>query len=119
LPADTVRRIERLASITDGLSNTILAGEKVLDPSVQTGPSWYWDEPFFLGGSGSTARRGLGLMRDAVGNDYKTHWGAAHPGGVHFLFGDGSVRMVRYELSWMEFTALLTPSACDLPPTVD
>jgi prepilin-type processing-associated H-X9-DG protein len=119
LPADPVRRIERLASITDGLSNTILAGEKAIDPSVQTGSSWYWDEPFFLGGSGSTARRGLGLMRDAVGNDYKTHWGAAHPGGIHFLFGDGSVRMLRYELSWMEFTALLTPSASDLPPTVD
>jgi hypothetical protein len=39
LPADPVRRIERLASITDGLSNTILAGEKAIDPSVQTGPS--------------------------------------------------------------------------------
>ena len=119
LPADSVPRIEGLASITDGLSHTILAGEKAVDPTVQTGSSWYWDEPFLLGGSGSTARRGLGLMRDAVGNDYKTHWGSAHPGGANFLFGDGSVRTIRYELSWIEFTKLLTPRAGDVPPTLD
>jgi prepilin-type processing-associated H-X9-DG protein len=79
----------------------------------------YWDEPFLLGCSGSTARRGLGLMRDAVGNDTKTHWGSAHPGGANFLFGDGSVRTIRYELSWIEFTKLLTPRAGDVPRTLD
>ena len=79
-----------LASITDGLSSAILAGEKAIDPTIQTGMTWYWDEPFFLGGLGSTARRGLGLVRDVPGNDYKKSWGSAHPGGVQFLFGDGA-----------------------------
>lgn len=54
-------------------------------------------------------RRGLGLVRDQAGNDYKTNWGSAHPGGVQFVFGDGSVRNISYSMSWMDFAALLTP----------
>ena len=118
LPTEPSRNIASLTSITDGLSNTILAGEKALDPTIQTGNSWYWDEPFFLGGSGSTAQRGLGVVRDQAGNDYKTNWGSAHPGGVQFLFGDGSVRNISYEMSWVDFAALLTPSGGEIvtPP---
>src|SRR5207247_6479950 len=36
-----------ISSVTDGTSQTILAGEKAIDPSIQTPSSWYWDEPFF------------------------------------------------------------------------
>src|SRR6202023_3135093 len=43
--------------ITRGLSHTILVGEKAFDPSVQGG-NWYFDEPFFLGGSKGTHRGG-------------------------------------------------------------
>jgi prepilin-type N-terminal cleavage/methylation domain-containing protein/prepilin-type processing-associated H-X9-DG protein len=117
LPSDPLVRWERLASIRDGLSNTILAGEKAFDPEVQTPTSWYWDEPFFLGGAGGTARRGLGVVRDAVGNDYKTNWGSAHPGSANFVLGDGSVRSVAYEISWDDFSALLTPHAGDVAPS--
>ncbi|MBC7076975.1 MAG: DUF1559 domain-containing protein [Synergistales bacterium] len=115
LPEQGPGRCMRFAEITDGLSNTIIAGEKAFDRAVQTPNTWYWDEPFFLGGSGSTARRGLGLVRDAVGNDYKTNWGSPHPGGVQFLLADGSVRSVSYQVSWQEITALLTPNTGDLP----
>ncbi|MFO7907054.1 MAG: DUF1559 domain-containing protein [Planctomycetota bacterium] len=110
LPAEPARRLERLASITDGLSNTIVGGGKAIDPDIQTGITWYWDEPYFLGGSGSTARRGVGVVRDQIGNDYKTNWGSAHPGGPQFFFGDGSVRTISYDISWLDFSALLTPS---------
>ncbi len=109
LPADPKGRTEKLASITDGLSNTVLAGEKAFDPSVHTDASWYWDEPFFLGGAGGTARRGIAVMRDGIGIDYKTNWGSAHPGGTQFLLGDGSVRLVAYEISWEDLSALITP----------
>jgi prepilin-type N-terminal cleavage/methylation domain-containing protein/prepilin-type processing-associated H-X9-DG protein len=117
LPSDPAVRWERLASMRDGLSNTILAGEKAFDPAVQTATSWYWDEPFFLGGSGGTARRGLAVIRDAVGNDYKTNWGSPHPGAANFVFGDGSVRKIAYEISWEDFSALLTPHAGDIAPS--
>ena len=111
-------RCDRLSSITDGLSSTILAGEKAIDPTVQTPTTWYWDEPFFLGGSAGTARRGIALMRDAVGNDFKGNWGAAHPGGVQFVFGDGSVHTIGYDIAWKAFTALLTPAAGDSAPSL-
>src|SRR5262249_51320481 len=49
---------------SDGLAYTILAGEKAFNPIVETPESWYWDEPFFIGGSKGTSRGGLGLLRD-------------------------------------------------------
>jgi prepilin-type N-terminal cleavage/methylation domain-containing protein/prepilin-type processing-associated H-X9-DG protein len=101
---------KRFAEITDGLSNTLLVGEKAVDLDVFAPDSWYWDEPFFLGGSGGTARNGTALMRDKRGNDFKGNWGAAHPGGTQFLLCDGSVRMVNYETRWMVMTAVLTLS---------
>ncbi len=114
LPAESAESCKRLADVRDGLSNTILAGEKAIDPAVSTSTSWYWDEPFFLGGSGGTVRRGVAVVRDAVGNDYKTNWGSPHPGVAQFLLGDGSVSGVAYEISWEEFSAMLTPSAGDV-----
>jgi prepilin-type N-terminal cleavage/methylation domain-containing protein len=98
-----------LAFITDGLSNTILIGEKAFDPNVQTPRSWYWDEPFFLGGSKGTQRGGLGLLPDGVGIPYKENWGAAHAGGVLFLFADGSVHLVPFTTEPWLMSALLTP----------
>jgi prepilin-type N-terminal cleavage/methylation domain-containing protein/prepilin-type processing-associated H-X9-DG protein len=111
-----VKRNVPFAEIRDGLSQTILAGEKAFDPSVQTAVSWYWDEPFFLGGSAGTNRKGLGLVKDGVGIDFKQNWGSAHPGGPQFLFCDGSVRNVAYETDWQVFTTWLTPQFSDVAP---
>ncbi len=111
LPGDNgQRRPKRFAEITDGLSNTLLTGEKAIDLDIFSPHSWYWDEPFFLGGSGGTARKGTALTQDKRGNDFKRNWGAAHPGGTQFLLCDGSVRLVNYETRWMVMTAVLTPS---------
>jgi prepilin-type N-terminal cleavage/methylation domain-containing protein/prepilin-type processing-associated H-X9-DG protein len=100
-------------SITDGLSNTILVGEKAFNPLVEQPNSWYWDEPFFLGGSKGTSRGGLGLLLDFAGpwveNPYKENWGSPHPAGVTFLFADGSVRTLARNLEQTTFEALLTP----------
>ena len=49
----TCRSITRF---TDGLSQTILVGEKAYDVTVQAA-SWYFDESFYLGGSNGTVRR--------------------------------------------------------------
>lgn len=110
LAGDTGNRSpKRFANITDGLSNTLLVGEKAIDLDIFAPNSWYWDEPFFLGGSAATARKGVALMRDKRGNDFKGNWGAPHPGGTQFLMCDGSVRVVSYETRWMVITAVLTP----------
>jgi prepilin-type N-terminal cleavage/methylation domain-containing protein len=102
-------RCVRRTEFPDGLSNTIQVGERAIDPAVQTATTWYYDEPFFTGGSAGTARKGLGVFKDAIGNDYKGNWGAAHTGGVLFLFADGSVRQVSFGAPLKLMSALLTP----------
>ncbi len=94
---------------TDGLSNTVLVGEKAYDPSVQRADNWYWDEPYFFGGSKGTSRGGLGLVPDRPGVPYKENWGSPHGSGVQFVFGDGSVRSLSFKTDTDQFAALLTP----------
>lgn len=112
------RRMEllRMADLTDGTSNTILAGEKAFDPQIQTPTTWYWDEPFFLGGSGSSARKGVLVLRDAPGILFKRNWGATHLGGAQFLFADGSVHTLDYDIRWQVVSALLTPQGYEMVP---
>jgi prepilin-type N-terminal cleavage/methylation domain-containing protein len=110
------RHNSQLSAVTDGTSHTILAGEKAFDPAVHIPTTWYWDEPYFLGGSGSTARRGIAVVRDAVDNDFKQNWGSAHPGGALFVFNDGSVRSIAHGTPWPLMSALLTPAGGEVAP---
>jgi len=123
LAFDNRPECRNMASIRDGLSNTILIGEKAFNPQVEQPQSWYWDEPFFLGGSKGTSRGGLALLRDGRGrwlqdgvwhghwedNPFKENWGSAHIGGVLYLFGDGAVRLLSRTTDEATLAALLTP----------
>lgn len=95
--------------ITDGLSHTILIGEKSFDPTVQTPSSWYWDEPIFSGGSRGTVRSGLLIQPDQPGIEYKHHWGSPHAGFAIFAMLDGSTRQVSREVDWQVFRSSLSP----------
>ncbi len=106
----------RLADIRDGTSHTVLVGEKALSPQSYELPTWYWDEPFFVGGSGGTHRFGSILVRDTDVPVFKDNWGAAHPSSAQFLFGDGSVRPISYANSLSTFSALLTPRGGEAAP---
>ncbi|HBI45341.1 MAG TPA: prepilin-type cleavage/methylation domain-containing protein [Planctomycetales bacterium] len=101
-----------LLNITDGTSHTLLVGEKAIDPNVWAVGSWYWDEPFFLGGSYGTSRTGGGLIRDLAG-DYEAardNWGSPHPAGPQFVFADGSVHLIPYATAPGVVAALMTPA---------
>lgn len=100
---------------SDGLSNTVLVGEKAYDASVQL-LSWYYDESFFLGGSKGTSRDAPNLSPDGPGINYKDNWGSPHRVGVHFLFGDSSVRLLSFEISPMHMAALMTPDGGEAVP---
>ncbi len=97
------------ASITDGLSQTYIVGEKAFDPSVHTATSWYWDEPIFSGGSKGTARAGLLIVNDGIGVAFKDNWGSGHVGGAHFGLADGSTHFIDRSIDWKAMRALLTP----------
>ncbi len=108
----------RLDDITDGTANTILVGEKALSPSEYDSGSWYWDEPYFLGGGGGTQRSGTAIVRDSqdMGFAFRWNWGSAHSGGANFLLADGSVRLIRYETPKATVAALLTPRGGEVVP---
>lgn len=99
----------RCIASSDGPSNTILLGEKGLDPDRYDTGSWYWDEPFLLGGSYASARRGELILPDIRGIPYEDTWGSAHPAGVHFAMADASVRTVRQSTAMPVVEAMLTP----------
>jgi len=98
----------RTSRFIDGMSNTIVVGEKAYDVTVQS-LSWYYDEGYFVGGSKGTARGAPGLSPDGPGINYKDNWGSPHTEGVFFLFGDGTVRMVNFNTDPTIVAALLTP----------
>lgn len=98
----------RTSRFIDGMSNTILVGEKAYDVTVQAS-NWYYDEGYFVGGSKGTARGAPGLSPDGPGINYKDNWGSPHTEGVFFLFGDGGVRMVNFNADPIIVAALLTP----------
>jgi prepilin-type N-terminal cleavage/methylation domain-containing protein/prepilin-type processing-associated H-X9-DG protein len=105
-----------MAQFTDGMSNTILIGEKAMDPkNYQTG-TWFWDEPFFLGGAGGTERSKPVVLRDARAISFQYTWGSAHGGGAQFLFADGSVHLLAYTTPSPVVLALMTPSGGEVTP---
>ena len=124
-PASTFGNVMRAADITDGLSNSILAGENALDPDAIDAGSWYWDEPIILGGAGGAARCGGRLYQDKRGlrelvsgpwDPYQDggscgggNWGSPDPGGVQFLMGDGSVRGLKYSVDFKVMEKLIKP----------
>ncbi|WP_197138537.1 DUF1559 domain-containing protein [Crateriforma conspicua] len=99
----------RFRDVTDGLSNTLLVGEKAFDPKWQSATDWYWDEPVYIGGSKGTARDGHGLIPDGSGLEFRNNWGSPHPDVVHFVFCDGSVRLITRTVDVLTFFDLLTP----------
>jgi prepilin-type N-terminal cleavage/methylation domain-containing protein/prepilin-type processing-associated H-X9-DG protein len=114
-------RLWGIEDITDGASNTILIGEKALDSNNYSSGTWYWDEPFFLGGSDSTSRKGTGLMRDTPGSALaaRENWGSPHPSGANFLFADGAVHRIGYDIADNVFLAVLTPKGHEPVPELD
>jgi len=81
----------KLRQISDGLTQTLLVGEKAFDPFVQTETSWHWDEPVWIGGSMGTARDGTVIVPDGPGISYERNWGSSHVSTVNLLYFDGRV----------------------------
>jgi prepilin-type N-terminal cleavage/methylation domain-containing protein len=101
---------QTISQISDGLSNTILVGEKAMDRREFTTGSWYWNEPVFSGGSGGTVRWGTEIIPDGKETPFVPNWGSSHIGSSQFLFGDGAVHPLRFGLDNNVMGALLSPN---------
>jgi prepilin-type processing-associated H-X9-DG protein len=93
-----------IAHVLDGTSNTLMVGEKWLSPpDYLTGQGDGDKESCWVGGKVDALRSSNGdkrpPQRDVMaGNDFHRGFGSPFPGGCNFLFGDGSVRSIRFTI---------------------
>lgn len=83
-------------------------------PDQYQSGSWFHDEPFFLGNTPGSARKGSLVLKDVNNTSFIDNWGSAHSSAANFLMADGSVRTIRYTTSQSIMHALLTPQGQEL-----
>jgi prepilin-type N-terminal cleavage/methylation domain-containing protein len=123
-----VGKVKGLGQIKDGLSQTILFGEKGINQARTDGPQtddiYGWASSYtsstvrWCGGPAPAPYRTP--VRDftaPAGVDAGGRFGSAHPGGARFVFADGSVRPVSYSVAGDVFARLCL--AADGRPVFD
>jgi prepilin-type N-terminal cleavage/methylation domain-containing protein/prepilin-type processing-associated H-X9-DG protein len=100
-----------VSQIPDGQSNVFFAGEKSLDPAVYYTGTDGADNSSCLEGNDWDVNRwvmtGFPPVRDTKGaNDCSTGFGSAHPAGMHFVFCDGSVKLLSYSINFTTYQCL-------------
>jgi prepilin-type processing-associated H-X9-DG protein len=92
----------RMASITDGASNTYLVGEKYLSPTRYFDGSDVCDnESMYMGDNGDIGRWGgptFQPYQDCPGYDVPASFGSAHSNSFQMAFCDGSVHQISYAI---------------------
>jgi prepilin-type N-terminal cleavage/methylation domain-containing protein len=116
---------QTIAGITDGTSNTILAGQKFVAVSQYNAGGWSFDSPLWSGGDNGTSRgyRGWPQATDAISGALKLDsaftgndrvFGGPYAGGVLFVFFDGSVHTITYGT---DITLFLDPTDGQVLPS--
>ena len=104
---------ENVKSITDGLSNTLLAGESSTRTNTPFGTFWAYSYSFYsLGAATAQPRvllgdydRCIALGGPGSAGPCRRGWGGAHPGGLNFALCDGSLRFLSTEIDPAVFAA--------------
>ena len=97
-----------LADIHDGTSNVLVVGEKIVNPGKTCcvdNESWAGpgiDGDIIRGaksnGAGSWYTPAMDFDDSTVPDDENYRFGSKHPTGMNAVFGDGSVRFIRYSV---------------------
>jgi len=98
----------RVSDISDGTTNTLLLGEKYLMPDAYaTGNVGADNESFYAGYNNDHYRLTYyPPLQDRPGYDHTDIFGSAHTTGCHFVFCDGSVHAISYEVDAVVFLHL-------------
>ncbi|MCS7016460.1 MAG: DUF1559 domain-containing protein [Gemmatales bacterium] len=102
IPVPPFRPISNLqAEIRDGLSNTMLCGEKAIHRQFLYQGNQPWDSGYFAGFHPSAVRWGTAPpSQDAVPAGFNAQaFGSAHIGTFHAVMADRAVRKIRYTVN--------------------
>ncbi len=107
----------RILGITDGTSNTLLAGENDFMPAglpSTSGPVWAYGYLYsWTGTSGGINRR------DGSSDASYGAFRSEHTGGANFAFADGTVRFISETVNPTTFAALGTRAGGEVAASVD
>ncbi|MGQ0637437.1 MAG: DUF1559 family PulG-like putative transporter [Planctomycetaceae bacterium] len=108
----------RFRDVTDGLSNTLFVGERatITRTNGTQNPNWaaLWagfssEGTTIISGNDANSVRGNTLYKlqtgisQTFGSFPAATFSSVHVGGVHILLGDGSVRFLNENISWVPF----------------
>jgi len=89
-----------VVTTNNGTSNTAYIGEGFLDVNEYRHTTTdNWEECIYSGAYGGTGRGSTTIQKDCQGCGQNDKWGSAHTAGAQFVFCDGSVRTIRFDLS--------------------
>jgi prepilin-type N-terminal cleavage/methylation domain-containing protein/prepilin-type processing-associated H-X9-DG protein len=105
---------ERIGSITDGTSNTLVVGERTT--RTHTRRTTFWAYSFNLYSCSGAFPQSAALLPDydacgLVASDIaqcKYGWGSFHSGVINFVWGDGHVQPIQMSINMQVFVALAT-----------
>jgi prepilin-type N-terminal cleavage/methylation domain-containing protein/prepilin-type processing-associated H-X9-DG protein len=115
-------RVTRVDDVKDGMATTFMLTEDAGRPDLYVDGTWsggfqtggdFWAEPAHTFWIDVWCRNQF--FNCSNGNELYTF----HPGGGNYLFGDGSVRMLPFNINKFVFKALLTREAGDIPTGYD
>jgi prepilin-type processing-associated H-X9-DG protein len=90
----------RISIITDGTSNTMLIGEKRLQPELLGRAQSHDDQGYTSGWDRDEVCWGnVPPDSDRRGQTGFYQFGSAHPGGFNAVFCDGSMKLIRYNIN--------------------